>query len=274
MPHFGLRRASLAQASALAVALTALTGAARAEESAPPPAVAPAPAPVAVEATTTGPVAEATDHDRVVGHWAFGYFGELDVPIGAIGVRTAGDTAAAQMIGVRRWFGRWRLDVAAGIALDQGTATNASTTADQPSTLIWSAKVAVPYALWVEPHFTVFAGPEVAYGHSGETIAATPATTFSAATAEIHHTGQRISVGGRAGAEIQFGFLGLPHLALDATIALTFDATSGSSDGIASTTSTTGATTTESFSHQSIQSSTGHQPWNIFFSNVAAVYYF
>lgn len=243
----------------------------------PAPVVAPAasPTPVAAPVASAAPIAaEPTDHDRVAQSWGLGYFGEFDLPIGAVGARSAGGTVAIQFVGARRWAGRWRFDVAAGVALDKGSATTADTSADQPSTLVLGGRFAAPYALLVEQHFTVFIGPEIAYAHAGETDAAQPATTFSAATSQVTHSGYRLSVGARAGAEIQFGFLGLPRLSLDATIALTLDATGGSTDGIVPAGSASGATTTESFSHLSVNSSVGHEPWNIFISNVAAVYYF
>jgi hypothetical protein len=261
------------------IALSVATGARADEPTTTVPAPTPAPVPIATPTPT--PVAApapkveaATDHDLVVGRWGLGYFGEFDVPIGAIGARVAGGTAAIQLIGVRRWFGRWRLDLAAGVALDTGSATTAGTSADQPSTLVLGGRVAVPYALWVDQHFTVFVGPEVAYAHAGETDPGSPGTQVSAATADITHSGYRLSVGARAGAEVQFGFLGLPRLSLDATIALTLDATGGSSDGVVPSGSSSGNTATESFSHVSLASVSGNQPWNIFFSNVAAVYYF
>jgi hypothetical protein len=131
----------------------------------------------------------------------------------------------------------------------------------------------LPYALWVDQHFTVYLGPEIAYAHAGETDPGAQTSTGGTAP-DVTHSGHRLSIGGRAGAEIQFGFLGMPHLALDATIALTIDSTAGSSDGVATNGIGGPGTTTQSFDHLSLQTSTGHQPWNIFISNVAAVYYF
>ena len=109
-----------------------------------------------------------SDHDKVVGRFGIGYFGQYDVPLGfgaaiAPGVATRAATEAAQLIGVRYWFKRVRLDLSFGWNMGSGTQTVGDTKSDQVSTLVLVGRVAVPFALYVGDHYTFFMGPEMAY---------------------------------------------------------------------------------------------------------------
>ena len=186
-----------------------------------------------------------------------------------------------QLVGVRYWFPRVRLDFAVGLNTQSGSQRTADTSVDQTSTLVLGARVATPIALFVGQHYTFFVGPEVAFGHTGETVpgGTRPFGTVIAKLPDTSNSGNRFTFGARAGAEIQFGFLGLPHLALDATVGLALELTNGTTIGPPATAAPPpapdGFTPIEAhFSHTAFQSTIGHQPWNIFISNVAAVYYF
>lgn len=224
-----------------------------------------------------------TDHDKVVGRFGIGYFGQYDVPMG-FGTSPSGvvpnraPTEATQLIGVRYWWSRVRLDVAFGWNVGSGSQTVASTKSDQTSTLVLSGRVALPFALLIGEHYTFILGPELAYGQGGETVPGrTSPVPGAVRPADTTHKGRRITVGARAGAEIQFGFIGIPHLALDATVGLGLDVTSGETTGPSGGTGVPGdpqPTVSADFTRTTVRSSAQHQPWNIFFSNVAAVYYF
>lgn len=243
------------------------------------PTVAPPAKPSAVAAPEPAEIpAEkppATDHALVVGHFGFGYFGQFDAALGA--ARSAGTTTALQLVGVRYWFSRVRLDLALGLGLGTGsvkrTAGDTTTSTDDTSLLALGVRVALPFALWVEKHYTVFLGPEIVFAHAGETVPFGGSTTpGSTPPPDDTHKGDRFSLGVRAGAEIQFGFIGLPRLALDASLGLALDYTS-----VKSTTAAPGvgaSQVTLEKSRFAVSTSTSHQPWNIFITNVAAVYYF
>lgn len=255
----------------------------------PPPAptaaatttvVAPIPAPAEL-ADVTPKKDEPTDHDLVVGHLGIAYFGQFDVPIGFTRARPAGSTVPVQRVGVKYWVtARFRLDVAFGIDVESGSddvnSGNSSTSVDQPSTLAVAFRLGLPIALFSGKHYTFYLGPEFDYGHAGETVHGTPTPTGSGSSftpADTTHQGNRTAFGARAGAEIQFGFLGIPHLALDATVGLLAELTNGNTSGPLST-GGPGPSVDETFHHLSIQSTVGHQPWNIFITNVEASYYF
>lgn len=223
------------------------------------------------------------DHEKVVGRFGIGYFGQYDVPLGfgaaiAPGGAVRAPTEPAQLIGLRYWWPRVRLDVAFGWNMGSGTQTAGGTKSDQVSTLVLVGRVALPFALYVGDHYTFFAGPEISYGSAGETAPARqPTTPGIPRPADTTHSGKRFTLGGRAGAEVQFGFIGIPHLALDATIGLALDLTQGETTGPGTGPSIPGEpapTASADYARTTIRSSTHHQPWNIFVSNVAAVYYF
>jgi hypothetical protein len=76
-------------------------------------------------------------------------------------------------------------------------------------------------------------------------------------------------VGARAGAEIHFGFIDIPQLALQASIGLRFDVDSGS------TTDSTGPDDVEVSSNRThLHTTVQGAPWAIFTNNIAALYYF
>ena len=78
--------------------------------------------------------------------------------------------------------------------------------------------------------------------------------------------GMRLEVGARAGFEVFFGFIGIPELALSATVGLQFESLQEQqrrSGGLTQSDTTLRFTTT-------VQ----NNPWYIFAGNVAARYYF
>jgi hypothetical protein len=220
-----------------------------------------APAPATATAATT-------DHDQVVGRLAVGYLGRSTVGFGANqATQNYEDTVDAPIIGIRYW-----LDPAIGIDAGLGFFTtsgsgefddgNDTTNQDFPSTLGFLVHAGLPIALASADHFTFEVIPEVNVGIGSGSI--------STPTVETTYNGFHLDVGARAGAEIHFGFMKLPQLALQGSIGLLFalDSAKTSVDPeVGETTETTGSRTT-------FTTTVGSNPWNIFTSNVAALYYF
>jgi hypothetical protein len=79
-------------------------------------------------------------------------------------------------------------------------------------------------------------------------------------------SGIHLDIGARAGGEVQFGFIGIPELSLQAGVGLAFsyDHSKQTQPGGASNSRNT----------TSFGTSVGNNPWNIFTSNIAALYYF
>lgn len=224
------------------------------------------PPPAAAAAADTG-----TDFSKIVKTIGVGYFGQFDVPLGdpPSGTRTVG----TQLIGVRYFFSdRAGIDIGVGMGVVSGSdktegAGTASTTIDRPSSLAMSFKAGVPLVMFSSQHYSFFFEPMAMFGFAGETRKPTTPNT-----ANTKHNGTRFFVGGNAGALIQFGFIGMPQLTLDATIGLGLDVQGGKSEEPIPTQPS--LVSKRSFSQTAFGTLTSHQPWNIFHTNVAAIYHF
>src|SRR5262249_21638856 len=120
----------------------------------------------------------------------------------------------------------------------------------------------VPLALANSGHFSFQVVPEMNLGFATSTISGPPDT---------HVNGFHLDIGAHAGAEIHFGFIGIPQLSLQGSMdpllktehaSHNIDAYMGAPESKTSLNSTT------------IRTTVGDNPWNIFTSNVAALYYF
>ncbi len=221
--------------------------------SAPPAAASlPAPAPSALGA----PAPAESDHDRFVHHFALGYLGFSQLPIavppGGPGGAASGSTVNAPVLGLRYWFGhRIGLDAGVGFGVSTGSQSGQGA-AVTPSTFGVAVSGGLPIALASASHFTFEIVPQVLLGGTSGSIG------------DQSLTGLRLDVGARAGAEIQFGFIGIPELALQATVGVYYShQTYGWSEA------------GNSSSVQSDSLSTGVQadPWAIFANSISALYY-
>jgi hypothetical protein len=119
----------------------------------------------------------------------------------------------------------------------------------------------VPIVLGGSQHFSVQVTPELEVGFGSGSIKPPPGSM--APTTDL--SGFLLQAGARAGAELYFGFIGVPQLSLDASVGLFLRSTSAkTSAGNASTKN----------SELLISTSAINNPWDIFRSNVAARYYF
>ncbi|GAC1585462.1 MAG: hypothetical protein NVS3B20_15000 [Polyangiales bacterium] len=233
-----------------------------------PPPPAPVQATTTTTTTTATPAAAAVAHDvddgntdqsRVVGRLGVGYFGAFDVPLGSDAKK---DGVTTQVIGVRYWLQeKLGIDVGLGLDMESGSVTNDGKSADSPSKLAFTLKGGVPIALMSGKHYTFFVEPGLAFAHAGQTKKDPAVETSS--------SGNRFDIGAGAGAAVYFGFIGIPQLSLDATVGLYADFRGGTTK-----TSAPNSTVESSFTSTTISTQSAHQPWNIFFTNVAAIYYF
>ncbi len=257
----------------------------------PEPAAAPAiEKPVAVPPTPSlaptvepAPVEERpTDHAGVVRHVGIGFLGVSELPIAvALPVGTEDEpglspndrllvrAVTAPTLGARFWLSRrFGLDAGVGFSFSSG-----STSADLGGTTVDVDKQSV-FA------FLVHAGaPIVVTELQHMALLVVPGATFGMARSDVEPIyddnappaaelrGARLDVGVRAGAEIHFGFMGLPNLALEAGIGLLFTTEWASATvGDQSIRDVSTRISTTSFS----------DPWDIFsgVGSVSARYYF
>ncbi len=204
----------------------------------------------AATATPVAVVEAGNDHDEVVGHFAVGYFGISQLPVGgaaaaggAGGAETAGQAfITAPVIGARYWLSQ-KLGIDVGVGFS-----------DSASGWGVAAHGGVPLALATSKHMTFELIPEATIAFAGNS----PGMGLT-------YSGFKLNVGARIGGEIQFGFIGIPQLALQATVGLYLD---HDSFGF-STAANSGSTSTTTFS-TSVQG----DPWGIFTDNISALYYF
>jgi hypothetical protein len=204
------------------------------------------------QAAAPAAAAEAgNDHDEVVGHFAVGYFGISQLPVGPGTATGTGATATAggpteinaPVIGARYWLSQ-KLGIDVGIGFS-----------DSSNGWGIAAHGGVPLALATSKHMTFELIPEATVAFAGNSPGG-----------GVSYSGFRLDVGARIGGEIQFGFIGIPQLALQATVGVYLDHQSWG-------TSTTGGTN-PSFSSTTFSTSVQGDPWGIFTDNISALYYF
>jgi len=248
-----------------------VSGSAFAQDTAPAASTPAAPPqPVATTTTTTtstqvgmtlpgaapqaAAVAGASDHDAVVGRLAIGYLGRNGVALPAGLNPTVVD---APVIGVRYWLSDMiGIDAGLGFGFTSGSVKNAAgASTDNPGWHVFMLHGGVPLSLASAGHFSFQIIPEMNLGFAG--------SSASMGGVDVSQSAFHLDVGARAGAEIHFGFINIPQLSLQGGVGVRMNIDSSSADpGDAGTSNFSFATTV------------GDNPWNIFTSNVAALYYF
>ncbi len=230
-------------------------------------------APVTVVAAPATPKIDdhTPDHDRFVGRFAVGYLGLNDIPLGNATV--AGGAALnlteqrviAPTVGVRYWVNKMiGVDAGIGFGIAGGSSESVvggtSTTVDSPSSFGMALHGGVPLAFSHGRHYSFMLIPEMNIGFSSGTIKGN-----APGVPDIDLSGFRLDAGGRVGAELHFGFIGVPELSLQASVGLFFrrEAYKAKRDNSsASVGRTTFGTTVEA------------DPWALFTKSISAFYYF
>jgi hypothetical protein len=211
-----------------------------------------------------------TDHGSVVGHFGAGFFGIVSVPVSGIAGMSGPDfgddqVISAPTIGVRWWMMDWLgIEAALGIGIESGGTSfeNGTTTAqtNDPSITAFALHGGLPLVFAASKHFAFEVVPELNFG-----FAMGGRDDESAANADVDLSGYVFELGARAGAEIQFGFIDIPQLALQASLGLHMRIENrGHSVGDEDTSNT----------HFRFGTSVIGEPWDIFTGNVTAIYYF
>ncbi len=260
---------------------------------APPPAPAPVPPPTGVTPDPAPPPAAQHDqagmvlpaaanantptgnseHDDMVGHLAIGFLGRNTIPYG-VGPTSGTAAADAQVpvIGVRYWLDPLiGLDLGAGLwiggasseATNPAGVTTPSVSGPRPTSFILHA--GVPLALASSKHFAFEVIPEANLGYAK--VAQDNTVNAAGMTKQA---GTHFDLGARAGAEIHFGFIGIPQLSLVGSVGLRFQY-----DKLTTELNPPGGAglTTQNVSIWSLGTTVNDSPWNIFVSNVSALYY-
>lgn len=254
---------------ALAQGTTTATPAAAAEPGAPimtppaPPVVVVAP----VAAAAPEPAAAAAepavkDHVAAVGKIGVGFVGARDLAVGDLQT-----TIAAPTIAGRTWLSeRWGVELGLGLGHSSGSVSvqqPGATTTTRDSATRWglALQVGVPIALGWGAHYAFVVTPEARMGVTWIDPGGDP----DRAESEDGADGATFEVGARGGAEIHFGFLGVPELALEASVGLFMRYVSVSQ--------TAGANGSEA-RDLTVGTIAYNDPWDFFRTSIAARYYF
>jgi hypothetical protein len=204
------------------------------------------------------------DHDLVVGHFGVGYMGRRS--IGLIDAGGALTTVDAPVVGMRYWLDPMLgIDAGLGMLLSTGSTKTdpGGVSTDRQGFTVFILHGGVPLALAGSKHFSFQIVPELNVG-----IASSSLVGAGPMGSNVDLSGFHLDVGARAGTEIQFGFIGIPELSLQAGIglALNYDRVKA--------TAKTNPEQSIAVSQTAFGTSVGDNPWNIFTGNIAALYYF
>jgi hypothetical protein len=211
--------------------------------------------------TTDATYVGGSDHARMVRTFAIGYLGQAQLQ--SLGPGDPVDDALvgvdAPIIGGRYWFTtRMGLDAGLGFSTGNTTVTVDGNPTEVSNPFGLALRVGVPFALLDSRHFVFEVVPEATLGFTSNTI--------DTAAADVETSSTHFDLGARAGAELHFGFIGIPQLALQAGIGLRFAHDGGSAEQAGDEVAT--------FSSNRLATSWDNDPWDIFAGNVAALYYF
>ncbi len=206
-----------------------------------------------------------SDHEQMVGHVAVGWYGVSDVPVGLTQNGVAFVSAPA--VGVRYWLkSRIGIDAALGMSFGstsvETTAGATSTTTDVPTPYGVLIHGGVPIAVTTVKHAAILVTPEFNLGFGGSTA---PGDASIPNDPETKNSGLVFQLGARAGAEVHFGFIGLPNLSLEGSLGLYLNHVSASQEK---------GDTSGSISQTGFATTALNNPWDFFRSSVAARYYF
>jgi hypothetical protein len=218
------------------------------------------------------PAAAATqgesDHDGVVGRFGVGYLGASSVAFGhGGGAPPDVNFLSAPVIGLRYWIDQMiGLDAGLGFSNTGGSFNNGTTTTDDASATAVLIHAGLPLSLAGDGHFSFQIVPEVNVGFSTRK----QTDVNGPGTEDVTTSGTSINVGARAGAEIHFGFMGIPQLSLQGSVGLGFRTDTGKIETVPAA----GASTVTERTSTRIATTVNNNPWDIFTTNVAALYYF
>ena len=256
-------------AAAITMTLAGLAAAAEPRVAAPPaapPAAATAPAvPLPPPPILKGD----TDSERAMGTWAMVVFNTQPFEFPVSGGATA-LPLTVYTVGLRHWnregwglFKNWGVDAGVGMVVSRSSVTSTSngTLQTNPGTSVsgLGLHVGLPLAMTHHKHATFELVPQLDLIYASENL---PALSGGD---ETKYSGFSLRLGARAGFELYFGFVGIPQLAIEASMgaSINYDSVSAKVGPIERSTRTWGFATTR-----------GTEPWSIFTGSVAAMYHF
>ncbi|MBX3204586.1 MAG: hypothetical protein KF764_05925 [Labilithrix sp.] len=264
------------------------TGTAPAEPPAQPLPPPPPPPETSASVTTPGaaPASEKkddgiTDHEKVVGKFGVMYFGVTQQPIGTGAAANVGKgSVSAPVIGMRYWL-QERMGIDVGLGFNFFSSSRAveangqpENNTDGPAVLAFAIHGGLPLAFAYGKHYKFLLVPELNLGYATQTEAAQNVPAGTPTPPDIHRTGFRFDIGARVGTEIQFGFIGIPELALQASVGLNFRRQVWHASRDANAAAGVPNPESSSLGENSFGTTVQSDPWALFTNNISAIYYF
>ena len=203
----GMAFTQRAAAQTATVTTTTTPVAAPAPAGTPP---APAQTGMTLPGATPDPAADAADHASVVRHFGIGYMGRRSIGIDFTAANVP-VTVDAPVIGMRYWLDPMiGIDAGLGLLFSGGSVTAGNVSTDTQGYTVFMLHGGVPLALAGSKHFSFQIAPELNLGFASSKRGGTGDDL----------SGIHFDIGARAGTEIQFGFIGIPELSLQAGVGL------------------------------------------------------
>ncbi len=234
-------------------------------------AVAPAPAAQA-QGDSCREVTPCTDHDKVVGSLGVGLLGSLQVRNLQPGSFADAPLNIA-IIGARYWLtDQFGLQVGAGFNTISGTLKDdIPGNVDVETPTLWGVggHVGVPISIYDDKHYNFLIIPEANLGYS---TGRTKDNPNLGGDQGIEQSAWLVGVGAKIGAEVQFGFIDIPMLSLQGTIGAQLNYRWAETESV----ETAGGNRVVTRAKWSLQGETlsYDDPWDLFTSSIAALYYF
>lgn len=230
-----------------------------------------APAPVVTEPAEAEKKPEGpTDHEKVVGGWGVGLLTAVELRPLLPGPTYPEQTLLVPVLGARGWFSEgFGLEIGLGFNTISGTrADDISSREDVPDPTIWglALHLGLPLSFYDDEHYQFLLLPELNFGASFGALEDDPNIDGDQA---VRQRARLVGGGLRAGAEIQFGMIGLPMLALTGTVGVRLNYHQSSVEAAEN-----GVVVTRVRSGFQASTSSFNDPWDLFVSSIAALYYF
>lgn len=212
--------------------------------------------------------AGSTDHDMMIGTLGIGFLGRRSMRVGnAAMLDGQGDAPTEQVdapvVGVRYWLDQMiGIDAGVGFNYTGDSTSQNGQDVNKPSRFAFLLHGGLPLSLAQSRHLSFQIVPEMNIGFAKWSLAGPMGAP------DTNGNGFHLDIGARAGGEVQFGFIGIPQLALQAGVGLRF-----AMDKVSTSVDTPGGPEAKQ-TITSIGTTVQDNPWNIFTGNVAAIYYF
>jgi hypothetical protein len=231
------------------------------------PATTPPPA-VEVEVKTEDD--DRTDHQNVVGGWGVGLLSAVELQPLLPGPTYPEASLVVAILGARTWISEgFGFEVGLGFNTRNGTrADDVQGRSDVPEPTTWglALHLGLPFSLYNDEHYHFLLLPELNFGMA---MGKTEDDANLPGDQAVRQRAQLVGGGLRAGAEVQFGMIGLPMLALTGTVGVRLDYQQSSVEAAEN-----GAVITRVRRGFDASTSSFNDPWDIFVSSIAALYYF